>query len=96
VEPVKTEQIDFMGEKVIIPADFPKELSNQSQEDFSKYFNALKANSNARETGGGSRLSYEELYGILGPYVKKYPDLSWEKIESHSKNMTAFSFEMPL
>ncbi|NIJ52058.1 hypothetical protein [Dyadobacter arcticus] len=77
-EIVKTEIIDFMGEKAIVTTDFPKELFNQSEEEFADYYNSLKENGNARETGEEGGLSYEELNAIIIPHLKKYPDLSWE------------------
>lgn len=40
-ETVKTEIIDFMGEKVSVSQDFPKELLNQTNEDFKEYYFSL-------------------------------------------------------
>jgi hypothetical protein len=77
--PVQMEIMDFKGEKVMIDSSFPKALFNQSQEEFDKYYTALKANSDAREAGGEGNWTYNEINSLLSPYTKKYPNLSWEK-----------------
>jgi hypothetical protein len=78
-ETVKTEVIDFMGEKVAVSQDFPKELLNQTNEEFKEYYFSLHQKKNLRTAADESALSFEELGDIIVPVVAKYPDLSWEK-----------------
>lgn len=78
-ETVKTEVIDFMGEKVAVSQDFPKELLNQTNEEFKEYYFSLHQNKNLRTDADESALSFEELGDIIAPVVAKYPDVSLEK-----------------
>lgn len=77
-ETSKTEVIDFMGEKVVIGDNFPKELLNQSLEDFEKLYSAANAAENLRRSSDES-ITYEELNSIISPLTKKYPDVSINK-----------------
>jgi hypothetical protein len=78
-ETLKTEVIDFRGEKAVVPFGFPKELFNQSQEDFDEYYHALKDDAGARKAAVYVPWTYDEINSFLIPYTKKYPNLSWEK-----------------
>jgi hypothetical protein len=87
LEASRTEIVEFRGEKVAIEADFPKQLLDQTQESFDRYYSSLKGESHARKNAGESMLTYNELSSILAPLIKKYPDLSWER-EISKKDLT--------
>ncbi|WP_439557812.1 DUF6973 domain-containing protein [Dyadobacter sp.] len=72
-EMVKTEIIDFKGEKVIIQSDFPKELFGQSQKEFDLYYQSVAGVTKSRTIGIGVNITYEELHPILVKHLSKYP-----------------------
>lgn len=66
----KTELFDFKGEKVLIPATFPKELFNQSTQDFETYYNKLSGSDNTRSSGDKKVISLNELHEVLRTSLK--------------------------
>jgi hypothetical protein len=78
-ELVKTEPFEFMGETAMIPSNFPRELFNQSLDDYRAYFHSLTSKNTARNNGEFATISYEDFNSIVVPHIKNYPDLSWEK-----------------
>lgn len=78
-ETTKTELFDLKGEKVVIPATFPKELFNQSAEDFEAYFNKLSGFDNTRSAGEKKVISRNELHEVLKRNIKKYPQVNFDQ-----------------
>lgn len=79
IEPADNIVIEFKGEKVLIPANFPRTFFNQSQEDFKVYYAQLSGEKNARVAKNETTLTHEELYSILQPEVSKYPRLTYQE-----------------
>lgn len=77
-EPETNVVFEFKGEMVSIPANFPQNLFNQSQEDFRKYYMQISGDSRAR-TSNPEVLTNEEMFSILQEEIKKYPKLSYEE-----------------
>lgn len=76
---VKSETIDFKGEQVVIPADFPKELFGQTQEEFDLYYETVFEDRSKRVAGEATLLTYEELLPILVRNNAKYPFITSEE-----------------
>ena len=79
VEVTRTLIINFRGELVVVPYDFPQELFDQSQASFDRYYALIEEANYARKNGYKVALTYDDLNSILLPLIKKYPALSWEK-----------------
>jgi hypothetical protein len=78
-EIAKTELFDFKGEKVLISATFPKELFNQSTQDFEAYYNKLSGSDNTRNSGEKKIISLDELHEVLRNSLKKYPQVNFDQ-----------------
>lgn len=75
------ELITYKGETVVAPAGFPKELFDQSAEEFEVYFNGLLGGANSR--GAQVILTYDELGSIFRKNVEKYPKITSDNVISH-------------
>ncbi|MCF0053294.1 hypothetical protein LXM25_24705 [Dyadobacter sp. LJ53] len=75
---IKSETIAFKGERVVIPANFPKELFEQTQEEFDLYYRTVSEDGNKRVSGEAPLLTYEELLPILVKNNAKYPTITSE------------------
>jgi hypothetical protein len=75
----KNEVISFKGERVVIPANFPKELFGQTQEEFDLYYEKFSQSHNARKSGESVMITYEELLPILIMNNAKYPKITSEE-----------------
>jgi hypothetical protein len=75
----KVEIIDFRGEKVVIPANFPKELLDHSQASFDRYYETVSGSSNSRSFSEGINITYEELLPILIKHNAKFPTITSEE-----------------
>jgi len=75
-ETLKTEIIEFRGETVAIPSNFPKELFGQSQKDFDIYYNKISGRSRSKATEDYSTITYENLLVILQKHCKSMPTIT--------------------
>jgi hypothetical protein len=71
--------IEFRGEIVAVPHSFPKDLLNQSYEEFNAYYTSQSGEANVRTDTEGDYITAQEMLTVLQPLARKYPDLSWEK-----------------
>ncbi|SKB55900.1 DUF6973 domain-containing protein [Dyadobacter psychrophilus] len=71
--------IQFKGERVVIPGNFPKELFHQTQEEFDVYYESISGKGNARTSGEVVLITYEELLPILVKHNAKYPLITSEE-----------------
>ncbi|NIJ51872.1 DUF6973 domain-containing protein [Dyadobacter arcticus] len=77
-ETSKIEIIDFKGEKVAVQSDFPKELFEQSQEGFDRYYKSIAGVAKSRTSGEDVHITYQELLPILVKHLSKFPRINSE------------------
>ncbi|MCE7065682.1 DUF6973 domain-containing protein [Dyadobacter sp. CY326] len=76
---IATEIIAFKGERVVVPANFPKELFGQTQEEFDNYYERLSQIKHAKTSGEYAGITYEELLPILVKHNANYPVITSEE-----------------
>lgn len=70
----KTEIIDFRGEKITIPGNFPTAFLNQTPEEFGAYYEQLLLKANARTQG--TTLTYDQIGAVIAKHSTKFPNLN--------------------
>lgn len=83
--------INYKGQKAVIPHGYPKELFNQSPEDFAKYFKILLESNRSRSTGDEFTIPYEDLQSILQNRVDEYPKITLDNIISEDDILKIYS-----
>ena len=74
----RSDTIQFKSERVVIPDNFPKELFNQTQEEFDMYYELISGGANKRVSGESTSITYEELLPILVKNNAKFPTITSE------------------
>lgn len=90
-ETVKTEIIDFKGEAAVVPARFPKQLFDQSTEEFIAYYKNFAKNNKGNGEQEMGVLSYDDLKIVFEKCTGRYPKITLDNIISENDLKRIFS-----